>query len=310
MNDPHDALSHAADAATLAAELETHGAVRLPRLVSDDTLQEMQSAFASRLRFFRFNNVDGYERTERMRLMVEDVLTLAQGFVDIALHPLVTAVLDRYCGPRYELCEAKGWQTQPTKKDFHGWHGDAWYDQTKITDHVPREVKLAVYLTDVKSGAFQYIRGSHGRQAPYHLQRSDVEKLPLNDMIDFLGPPGTVVLFDTSGIHRQGIPILEPRRAVFFNYHDPEVPLQKGDVTFYRYHPLLLNAALLGGLSAEQLRVLGVGNRTGFQPYFIREPSHPRFHTLVGMLHAMLLNVDEFSGRVLNRLNRIFVKGR
>jgi ectoine hydroxylase-related dioxygenase (phytanoyl-CoA dioxygenase family) len=296
------------EAVGLAEALETHGAVRLPRLVSDETLKDMQAAFASRLRFFRFNHVDGYERTERKRLMVEDALTLAQGFVDIALHPLVTAVLDKYCGPRYELCEAKGWQTQPTKKDFHGWHGDAWYDQTKFTDSIPREVKLAFYLTDVKSGAFQYIRGSHGKRAPYMLERSDVQKLPPETLMDFLGPAGTALLFDTSGIHRQGIPILEPRRAVFYNYHDPDVPLQKGDVKFYRYHPLLLNAALLGGQTPEQMRILGFGNKTNYQPYFVREPSHPRFHGFVRTAQATLLHLDYWSSRVFNRLARAFTK--
>lgn len=297
-----------AEAVGLAQTLETDGAVRLPRLVSDETLKEMQDAFASRLRFFRLNNVDGYERTERKRLMVEDVLTLAQGFVDIALHPLVTAVLGKYCGLGYELCEAKGWQTQPTKKDFHGWHGDAWYDQTKVTGSIPREVKLAFYLTDVKTGAFQYIRGSHGKQVPYHLERSDAEKLPLEALMDFLGPAGTAVLFDTSGIHRQGIPILEPRRAVFYNYHDPDVPLQKGDVEFYRYHPLLLNAALLGGLAPEHMRILGFGNQTNYQASFISQPSHPRFHACVRNVQGTLLHLDYWSRRVFNRLVRVFAK--
>src|SRR5215471_10493141 len=109
--------------------LETDGCVRLPRLVPDDVLREMQAAFAGRLRCQRWNNCDGYERGERMRLTVPDVLTLAQGFVDLAIHPLVRAILDEYVGHNYSLCEAKGWQSLPTQRDFHGWHGDMWYDQ-------------------------------------------------------------------------------------------------------------------------------------------------------------------------------------
>lgn len=128
-------------------------------------------------------------------------------------------------GPRYELCEAKGWQSLRTLKDFHGWHGDMWYDQTKVAGSIPREVKLAFYLSDVKSGAFQYITGSHGKTTPHHLQRGEVQDLPMERMVEFLGAAGSAVLFDTSGIHRQGIPILEPRQAVFYNYHDPDVPL-------------------------------------------------------------------------------------
>src|SRR5437016_2958625 len=108
----------------------------------------MQAAFAARLKRMRWNDNDGYERTERYRFMVQDVLTLAQGFVDIGLHPLVKEALRKYLGGPFELVEAKGWRSLPTKKDFHGWHGDSWYAQDKIKERIPREVKLAFYLSE------------------------------------------------------------------------------------------------------------------------------------------------------------------
>jgi hypothetical protein len=40
-------------------------------------------------------------------------------------------------------------------------------------------------------------------------------------IVEVTEPAGSAFLFDTSGIHRQGTPILQPRYAVFFNYHDP-----------------------------------------------------------------------------------------
>jgi hypothetical protein len=289
----------------LATELEEKGAVRMPTLLSAATLHNMQEQFARRLQHLRWNNCDGYERSERYRLMVQDVLTLDQGFVDLALHPLVKAVLDQYLGPHYELCEAKGWQSLRTLKDFHGWHGDMWYDQTKMAGRIPREVKLAYYLSDVKSGAFQYITGSHGKVAPFHLGRSDVEKLPLDRMVEFLGPAGEAVLFDTSGIHRQGIPILEPRRAVFYNYHDPDVPLQTEDVEYYRYHPLLLNAAFLGNLSQDDCRILGFGNKANYQPGFARKSSHPRFQRLFENLFTANIRVGDFTSKAWNKLSRL-----
>ena len=73
----------------------------------------MQSAFESRLRTMRWNNFDGYQQTESNRQMIEDVLLLEQGFVDVALHPLVKQILASYLGNSYELVEAKGWKTLP-----------------------------------------------------------------------------------------------------------------------------------------------------------------------------------------------------
>jgi hypothetical protein len=289
----------------LVRELEEKGAVRMPMLLSPKSLRNMQVQFARRLQHLRWNNCDGYERSERYRLMVPDVLTLDQGFVDLALHPLVKAVLDQYLGTRYELCEAKGWQTQRTLKDFHGWHGDMWYDQTKVTGPLPREVKLALYLSDVQSGAFQYITGTHGKAAPYHLTRQEQDALPMDKMVKFLGPAGSAVLFDTSGIHRQGIPILEPRQAVFYNYHDPDVPLQADDVEYYRYHPLLLNAAFLGNLSQHDCRILGFGNKTNYQPDFVRKCSHPRLQRWFERLFTANIRVSDFTSKAWGKLRRV-----
>lgn len=289
---------------SLVQDLTEQGAVLLPPLVSAKTLQDMQQAFRGRLQRQRWNDADGYERTEWHRLMVPDVLTLAQGFVDLGLHPLVKAVLNEYLGPGYELCEAKGWLSLPAKTDFHGWHGDSWYDQTAVTERIPREVKLAFYLTDVTSGAFQYLRGSHGRQAPHLLKRQEASQLPLDRMVEFLGPAGSAVLFDTSGIHRQAIPILKPRQAVFLNYHDPNVPLQKEDVDYYRYHPLLLNAALLGNLNAEDQRILGFGNQTNFRPHHVRATPHTWLQGSLQRIHAARLYL-----RALNKKLRASIRG-
>jgi len=37
--------------------------------------------------------------------------------------------------------------------------------------------------------------------------------------------------------------MLEERQACFFNYHNARVSLQQEDIDYYRYHPLILNAA-------------------------------------------------------------------
>ncbi len=289
----------------LVAELEEKGAVRLPGLLGAETLRSMQVQFRRRLERMRWNNCDGYERTERLRLMVQDVLTLDQGFVDLALHPLIKAIAGHYLGQRYELCEAKGWRSLQAKKDFHGWHGDMWYDQAKTNGQIPRELKVALYLSDVTSGAFQYIAGTHGQAAPHHLKRHEVAQLPLERMIEFLGPAGTALVFDTSGIHRQGIPILQPRDAVFYNYHDVSVPLQSEDVEYYRYHPLLLNAAFLGDLSGDNCRILGLGNKSNHQPNFVREDAHPWLRGFFEAIHGANLAISDLTGKAWGKLRRL-----
>ena len=288
----------------LASELETNGIVVLPSLVSSEALREMQEAFAARLTHMRWNNFDGYARTEVYRLMIEDVLTLAQGFVDVAIHPLVKEILQRYLGPTYQLTEAKGWKSLPTKYDFHGWHGDRWYEQTPGAP-IHREVKLAMYLTDVRSGAFTVIKGAHQQQHPHHLRKDEVNALPLDQVIEMTGVPGTAFLFDTSIVHRQGIPMLESRQAIFYAYHDAGVALQQEDVDYYRYHPLLLNAAFLGNLGSEDERILGFGDKRNYQPAFVRQGKPTLLHRIMSASNGAQTRMQLLSQRIVARLQRM-----
>ncbi len=283
--------------------LDREGIVVLPSLLRHDKLASMKRAFDVKLRRMRWNNFDGYQRTELYRHMVEDVLLLDQGFVDLALHPLVKIILNRYLGVSYELNEAKGWKSIPTDRDFHGWHGDAWYEQAGA-EEIPREVKLALYLTDVRSGAFNYIKGSHRRQHPRPVRNSEVTDLSESQIAEINVPAGTAILFDTSGIHRQGVPMTEARRAIFYNYHDPTVPLQKEDLDYYRYHPLLLNAAFLGDLTGEDKRILGFGNKTNFIPAFERPAHPPALYSIFGATFNLHLHLRDFRERVFARVRR------
>jgi hypothetical protein len=286
----------------LARELEQNGIALLPDFLNGNQLQAMRVGFDSRLKRLRWNNSDGYEKTERFRHMVEDVLLLDQGFVDAALHPEVKTALREYIGDTFELVEAKGWKSLPTTRDFHGWHGDAWYDQAQIRDRIPREVKLGIFLTDVTTGGFVYVKGTHGLQHPRSLSREELKGFAPDRIVEVEGAAGSAFLFDTSGIHRQSVPILQPRKAVFYAYHDPKIPLQREDIDYNRYHPLRLNAAFLGNLSEEDHRILGFGNKTHFHPGHERRFRHAAFRKLVGGCHDALILWDEFQERVEGRL--------
>jgi hypothetical protein len=116
-------------------------------------------------------------------------------------------------------------------------------------------------------------------------------------------------LFDTTGIHGQSWPILEPRHAVFYNYHDSSVPLQQEDIAGDRYHPLVLNAAFLGGLTPEDEFILGFGDKTNFIPAFERGPKHEGLQAAQARIFGVKLLVDEFTDRAGARLRRM-LRGR
>ena len=132
-------------------------------------------------------------------------------------------------------------------------------------------------------------------------------------IVDVMGPAGTAFIFDTSGIHRQAVPVREERNAVFYCYHDPDVPLAQDNIDFYRYHPLLLNAAFLGGLTEEDCRILGFGSKKSFIPAFEPPPRYDPLHRAFRLVHEGVLRVDEVRERVAtvlrSRLPRLGGRG-
>ncbi len=109
-----------------------------------------------------------------------------------------------------------------------GWHRDSFTNQ----------FKAMIYLSDVgpENGPFQYMRGSHLLRSMIHDQRAanlgvgqarigedQVEKL-LNEkphrLATVTGLAGTLILADTTGIHR-GMPIKSGERYALTNYFYP-----------------------------------------------------------------------------------------
>lgn len=130
--------------------------------------------------------------------------------------------------------------------------------------------------------------------------------VPPEQIAQMLGAAGTGFLFDTSGVHRQSIPVLEERQAIFLTYHDPEIRLQREDIEYFRYHPLLLNAAFLGDLSEEDQRVLGFDDRTNYVPPFERRNRYRCFAGLTrAAFNARLVFLDVW-GRWWGRVKRLF----
>ena len=297
-------------AADLTAVLERDGIVTLPNFLSGNALASIQDSFARTLARPNFNTWIGYEQNEKWRVLVENLLMLDPHCVtDCAVHPVVAEVLRQYIGPEVALVEARGWKTIRTKRTFHGWHEDAWYHPS-VTQR-PREVKLAVYLTDVTSGHFSYITGSHlrpGNEFPRHWAPREVAAM-MDRALDVKGPAGTAFLFDTAGVHRQTTPVLEPRNVMFFNYHDPAVPLQDEDVQAGRYRPLALNAGFLPApLTAEQASLLGFGRaRSGpaYQAVIGRAnlQRYPLLHDAVAFALATRLEAQEIN-RTVRQLRR------
>ena len=278
----------------LLATLERDGIVELPMLMDEHALERMQQAFSSRVEHVAYNGDAGYKAIDPYRRFVDDLCAISRDFIDVAAHPLVAELVRQYVGASATITEAKGWRSIPTHDDFHGWHNDAWYHPE--LEEVPRQLKLAVYLSDVNSGEFHYIRGTQGQRRHAHFSDEDVHEMS-ERRIEMKASAGTAFLFDVSGIHRQAIPILEDRDVVFFVYNDPETPLQEVDVRARRYRPLMLRASDIGGLTTGQSDLLGIGNRALEHDGVAAKPED-NIRTLIDRAHHALIKGTRLADRI------------
>lgn len=142
----------------------------------------------------------------------------------LALHPNVLALANRYLGMRSLLCAVELWLTVPTEDpemQTQLWHRDG--------DDI-MNVKLFVYCSRVTeaAGPFTYAPGTHPlgrrRRIPEQLpggrsrDRQMAEIVPPNEWVVATGEPGTIVLADTCGYHKQQKPTTEERLLIAAQY--------------------------------------------------------------------------------------------
>jgi hypothetical protein len=128
------------------------------------------------------------------------MLACSKAFFDYATDATVFGVCDRLLGESYRLKAMRYYET-------YGRHHMQWHTDNK-TDrgfaHIPGLIFI-VYLADVDDGEFQYIRGSQnwsGETAYSDYTDAFIEANHAREVVSFKGPRGTLVIYDTYGIHR------------------------------------------------------------------------------------------------------------
>jgi hypothetical protein len=141
------------------------------------------------------------------------------------------AVVNAYRGLNVRLNDVDTWYTVPEddadeRVASQRWHRDGW------EDHI---VKVFTYFSDVDSeaGPFEYVRGSptggkYGSLWPwqdkevYPDQDEFAGAVDETDCTVLTGPPGTMVICDTSGFHRGGFARSRPRILSYLTYLSDE----------------------------------------------------------------------------------------
>ncbi len=200
------------------------------------------------------------------------MLACSQVYTDLVTHPKVFEISDELLGSTYRLKAIRYYET--FGKHHMQWHTDNKTDRG--FEHIPGFICVA-YLADVTDGEFQYVRGTHkwsGDKAHSDYSDDYVEKHHAKDIVSFKAPRGTLLMFDTYGIHRAR-PVKDPafvRKSMFFQV----------DAKVASAEPLLINPAYLRTMEPRVLRYLGFGQPADYKIY----PDTDLSSLPVGRLHA------------------------
>ena len=302
-------------------QLNNDGIIILHDIIPEILLKNMQRAFEQKLSHITFNSTYGSQRTEMFRHYVEDLLMVDPSFVKFAINPELMKIVRGYISNDVVLKECRGWQTKIVKKHFHSWHKDGWYDK-KIYSSPPRQLKVVIYLTDVSSGSFSYIKGTHNsvKSNPdiLHEHFNDQFLEPYKENKIFaLGKAGTVVIFNTAGIHCQNSPNLLPRNAAFYTFHSPEIQIDQSEMEYNRYEPLLISNEFIDDtFTMSDLKMLGFFQKPAASTRAHKLIRYPVLSSIVRaeleatiyMHEYIFSNFKRITNRIVKETNKLFKK--
>lgn len=300
-------------------KLEQDGILIIPNFVSGELLKSMQNSFTNNLTKLNFNSTIGFQRYEMYRDYVEDLLSIDPSFVKFAVNPFVMDIVKSYISTDAIVQECRGWQTRIVKEQFHAWHKDGWYDKNiYMNTNPPKQLKAMIYLTDVETGPFSYIKGSHRNIStnPNILHEHFSNEFIKNheqDIVHAIGKAGTVIIFDTSGVHCQHSPNLSLRHAVLYTFNIPNISIDQSELDYGRYMPLLIrNEFIDDTFSIDQLKFLGFLQKA--KPAF-NPQKYTRYSTLASLIRFELEATIYFHyyvgsnfKRIINKIKKVGIK--
>lgn len=186
-----------------------------------------------------------------------NLLSVSKTFYDFATSKFVFEVCKKYLGNEFRLKSLRYYETY--SQHHMGWHTDNKTDRGFA--HIPGIIFI-FYISDVKDGQFQYIEGSHlwsGKEGYSDYSDEFIEKNYKEKIKDFKFPSGSLILYNTYGIHRAK-PVFDrnfTRKSVFFQV-DNEVD---------NSDPIILNTEFITNINDDLQMFFGFGKPATYETF-------------------------------------------
>lgn len=211
-----------ADMAPHVETLRRDGVVILPGFLSGERLAACQSSFARLMEIVQtgppaadkpmpWRYVGAEYRDHEFRNPAADYTYACHTFqhdralLDVVLDEFLLGIVARYFNRTFKLCETGASRYYPmAPRDFSSWQ---WHH-----DGLGPRINIMTLFTDVGPGDqyMSYLKGTHPLRHPFgihngktRISRDDVAtRYKGYESVNCTGPAGTVIVFDSNGIHR------------------------------------------------------------------------------------------------------------
>lgn len=187
---------------------------------------------------------------------LNQMLAISKYFYSYATSNKLLDICEALVGSSFRLKAIRYYETYAGSKQV--WHTDNKIDRSHI--HIPGLIAIA-YVSDVERGEFQYVRGSQAWSGERSYNEYTDEFISENlseDVISFKMPAGSIIIYDTYGIHRANpAPGSFIRKSLFLQV----------DAELNNAEPLLINPGFFDNLDDRLKAYLGFG-RPGEYPIF------------------------------------------
>ena len=147
------------------------------------------------------------------------MLGISKSFYNYITHPISIQISKLYLGDsKFRIKSQRYYETNGFHKMM--WHSDNKYNALNQKSRDIKGLIFISYVSDVYDGEFQYVKGSQKISMDKKLWSKNEIKETFGDesIKSFCGPSGTIIIYDTAGIHRAK-PFKFPykiRKSLFF----------------------------------------------------------------------------------------------
>ncbi len=244
-------------ASEIAKQVREKGYFKCESALTHDFITKVSQDVESAGLSLNTNNVAGVYFTHGNQFFLTHMLASSKSFYNYCTNSKIISFCKDIFGEKFRLKALRYYE------NFGGqhmmWHTDnRLYESSKKgeTHTTSPGIIFLAYLSDVDDGEFQYIKGSHiwsGKNTHHDYTVDYVNKNYQNDIVGFKGKKGTILIYNSWGVHRAKPTTNESfvRKTLFFQVEK--------DIN--HSEPIILNSEFIDEFNEDLKMYLGFGKK-------------------------------------------------